>query len=127
MLALVFVSKWSEAALSPMSIVPMARPGLLFAVSWTLLLSPRIGMFNVWIRDLLGLFGVEMSEGPFDIYSGMPAMIFLEGLRGVTTTFLIVVGGFRAMDPALEEAHLHLRQIRRFFGHHQTSEGNTNQ
>jgi iron(III) transport system permease protein len=31
-------------------------------------------------------------------------MIFLEGIRGVTTIFLIVVGAFRAMDPSLEEA-----------------------
>ena len=84
-------------------LIPMAMPGLLFAVSWTFLLSPRIGTFNIWIRGFLGLFGIELGEGPFDIYS-LEGMIFLEGLRGVTTTFLIVVGTFRAMDPALEEA-----------------------
>jgi iron(III) transport system permease protein len=84
-------------------LIPMAMPGLLFAVSWTFLLSPRIGAFNVWIRDFLSLFGVGMEEGPFNIYS-MTGMVFLEGLRGVTTTFLIMVGAFRAMDPSLEEA-----------------------
>ena len=31
-------------------------------------------------------------------------MIFLEGIRGVTTIFLMIVGAFRAMDPSLEEA-----------------------
>lgn len=84
-------------------LIPMAMPGLLFAVSWTLLLSPRIGMFNVWLREFMGLFGFEGSEGPFNIYS-LTGMIFLEGMRGVTTTFLIMVGAFRAMDPSMEEA-----------------------
>jgi iron(III) transport system permease protein len=84
-------------------LVPMAVPGILFAISWTLLLSPTIGLFNVWLRSLLSLFGVEMSEGPLNIYS-LWGMVFLEGLRGVTTIFLMVVGAFRAMDPSLEEA-----------------------
>ena len=85
-------------------LVPMAMPGLLYAVSWTMLLSPRIGIFNVWLRSLLGLFGIDLAgEGPFNIYS-MTGMVFLEGIRGVTTTFLILVGAFRAMDPSLEEA-----------------------
>lgn len=84
-------------------LVPMAMPGLLFAVSWTILLSPRIGIFNVWIREFLGLFGIELGEGPFNIYT-LSGMIFLEGMRGATTVFLIIVGAFRAMDPSLEEA-----------------------
>ncbi len=84
-------------------LVPMAIPGLLFAVSWTFLLSPRIGLFNLWMRSLLSLFGLEMTEGPLDIYS-LWGMVLLEGLRGVTTVFLIIVGAFRAMDPNLEEA-----------------------
>ncbi|MSO89505.1 MAG: iron ABC transporter permease [Rhodospirillaceae bacterium] len=84
-------------------LVPIAMPGLLFAVAWTILLSPRIGIFNVWLREFAGLFGFEPTEGPFNIYT-MTGMIVLEGLRGVTTAFLIIVGAFRAMDPSLEEA-----------------------
>lgn len=85
-------------------LIPLAMPGLLFAVSWTFLLSPRIGTFNVWLRELMSLFGSDATQGPFNIYGGIGYMIFLEGMRGVTTAFLIMVGGFRAMDPALEEA-----------------------
>ncbi len=84
-------------------LVPMAIPGLLFAMSWTFLLSPNIGLFNVMTRDVLSLFGVELTTGPFNVYS-LSGMVVLEGLRGVTTTFLIMVGAFRAMDPNLEEA-----------------------
>ena len=84
-------------------LIPMAVPGILFAISWVFLLSPRIGLINIWLRSLLALFGVEVTEGPFNIYS-LWGMIFLEGIRGVTTIFLIVVGAFRAMDPSLEDA-----------------------
>ena len=85
-------------------LIPMAMPGLLFAVSWTFLLSPQIGIFNVWLREIFSWFGFIISSGPFNIYGGMAYMIFLEGLRGVTTAFLIIVGGVRDMDPSLEEA-----------------------
>jgi len=84
-------------------LVPMAVPGILFAISWVFLLSPKIGLINIWLRSLLELFGIELSEGPLNIYS-LWGMIFLEGIRGVTTVFLILVGAFRAMDPSLEEA-----------------------
>jgi iron(III) transport system permease protein len=84
-------------------LVPIAVPGLLFAISWTFLLSPKIGLFNLWLRELFSVFGVEWNEGPLNLYS-LWGMIFLEGLRGVTTIFLMVVGAFRAMDASLEEA-----------------------
>lgn len=84
-------------------LVPMAIPGLLFAASWTFLLSPSIGLFNIMLRGLLSPFGYDAATGPFDIY-GLWGMVMLEGLRGVTTTFLIMVGAFRAMDPSFEEA-----------------------
>ena len=84
-------------------LIPMAMPGILFAISWVFLLSPKIGLINVWLRSVLALVGVELHEGPLNIYS-LWGMIFLEGIRGVTTIFLIIVGAFRAMDPSLEEA-----------------------
>src|SRR3954471_21959088 len=80
------------------TLLPMAMPGLLFAMSWTYLLSPKIGLYNLWLRDLLEPFGAEFDSGPFDIYT-FGGMIFVEGLRGVATNYLIVVGAFRNMDP----------------------------
>ena len=93
---------WRNAAWGLM-LVPMAVPGLLFGVSWTFLLSPKVGLLNVWLRSLLGWLGIELAEGPLNIFS-LWGMIFLEGIRGVTTIFLMIVGAFRAMDPSLEEA-----------------------
>src|SRR5712691_5782786 len=85
------------------TLLPMAMPGLLFAMSWTYLLSPKVGLYNLWFRNILTPFGVEFDSGPIDIYS-LTGMIFVEGLRGVATNYLIVVGAFRNMDPSFEEA-----------------------
>src|SRR3990172_7997758 len=32
-------------------LIPMAMPGVLFSMSWVLLLSPNTGIVNVWARD----------------------------------------------------------------------------
>ena len=84
-------------------LVPMAMPGLLFSIAYVFLLSPRSGIVNVFLRALFGEIGMELSEGPINIYS-LGGMIFLDGIRGVTTVFLLMVGAFRMMDPSLEEA-----------------------
>jgi iron(III) transport system permease protein len=84
-------------------LIPMAMPGLLFSIAYVFLLTSRSGVINVFLRDFLSVFGFELDEGPINIYS-LGGMIFLDGIRGVTTVFLIVVGAFRMMDPALEEA-----------------------
>jgi iron(III) transport system permease protein len=80
--------------------VPMtlAMPGLLQAMAWVLLLSPRSGFLNRWLIDLFGL-----SAAPFDIYS-LGGMAFVEGLRLAPTAFLMLVPLLRSMDPSLEEA-----------------------
>ena len=80
--------------------VPMtlAMPGMLQAMAWVLLLSPRIGFLNRWSQSLFGL-----EQAPLNIYS-LEGMIFIEGLRLVPTAFLMLVPLLRAMDPALEEA-----------------------
>ncbi len=84
-------------------LAPLAVPKMLSSMAYILLLAPRSGAINVAIRDFLGLFGVDMDQGPINIYS-MGGMIFVEGTRGVTALFLMIVGAFRLMDPALEEA-----------------------
>ena len=84
-------------------LIPMAMPGLLFSIAYVFLLSPRSGIVNVFLRALFAELGIDIDEGPINIYS-LGGMIFLDGIRGVTTVFLLVVGAFRMMDPAMEEA-----------------------
>lgn len=79
-------------------LVPMATPPLILAMSWILLLSPRIGAIN---HLLMFVFGLE--QAPFNIFS-FPGMIFVQGLALVPVAFLTIAPAFRNMDPALEEA-----------------------
>ncbi len=81
-----------------MVISPMAIPGMLLSIAWVLLLGPNIGLFNQFLMKILGL-----KENPFNVFS-LYGMIFVEGLKLVPTTFLLIAGAFRSMDPALEEA-----------------------
>jgi iron(III) transport system permease protein len=80
--------------------VPMtlAVPGMLQAMAWVLLFSPRIGFVNQSLQSLFGL-----QQAPINIYS-LGGMIWLEGMRLVPTAFLMLVPLMRSMDPALEEA-----------------------
>lgn len=84
-------------------LLPMAMPGILFAMGWTFLLEPTIGLVNVYLRELLSLVGLDLTRGPFNIHT-LWGLIFLDGIRGVTTIFLIIAGAFRRMDPSLEES-----------------------
>jgi iron(III) transport system permease protein len=84
-------------------LLPIAMPGMLFAMGWTFLLEPSIGLVNVYLREFLSLLGLDLSRGPFNIHT-LSGLIFLDGIRGVTTIFLIIAGAFRRMDPSLEES-----------------------
>src|SRR5262245_55316081 len=95
------------------AVVPLtiAMPGLLYGIAWVLLLSPRIGLFNLGLLNLFGRdtgfltswAGIGFTEAPIQAYS-MAGMIFVDAIRGVGVVFLLTVGIFRNMDPSLEEA-----------------------
>jgi ABC-type Fe3+ transport system, permease component len=86
-----------------MILLPIAMPGMLSSMAWILLLGPRTGLLNVMLREVFAPFGYDSPTGPINIYS-LGGMIFVESVRGSTTLFLMLVAGFRLMDPALEEA-----------------------
>jgi iron(III) transport system permease protein len=81
-----------------LTLVPLMLPGVLEAIAWQLLLSPRSGWINVQLRNWLGL-------GPIDIYS-IGGMIWVQGLGLTPLIFILLTSAFRSMDPALEEAAL---------------------
>ncbi len=77
---------------------PVAIPGLVFAISYILMLSPDIGVLNKLLMDLFGL-----EEAPLNIYS-MTGLIFVEGIRLTPGSFLMMAAVLKSMDPSLEEA-----------------------
>ncbi len=80
-------------------LIPMATPPVLLAISWVLLLSPKIGLINTLIRNITG------ADISLNIYS-MPGMIFVQALAMVPTVYLIMYPSLRSMDASLEEAAL---------------------
>jgi iron(III) transport system permease protein len=83
-----------------LSIIPLVIPSILFAVSWHILASPKIGIIN---KVLQGLFDTDTVF--VNIYS-MAGMIWVDGLHYSPMAFLLMTAAFRSMDPSLEESAL---------------------
>jgi iron(III) transport system permease protein len=83
-----------------MSLIPFIIPGILSTISWILLLSPKIGLINIVIKEALGL-----EKAPFNVYS-MAGMVWAEAIHGYPLVFLLMSAAFRNMDTSLEEAAL---------------------
>jgi iron(III) transport system permease protein len=84
-------------------LVPIGMPSFLLAMSWILLLNPRVGLVNILLRSALAIFGVAPESGPINIYS-LGGMIFVNSVTGLTTAFLLVVGAFRLINQEIEDA-----------------------
>ncbi len=80
------------------AIITAGIPPILYAMSWVFLLNPRTGVFNIPFTQWLG-----WREGIFDPHT-LGTLVVVESFRLTPTIFLMVVGLFRSMDPALEEA-----------------------
>ncbi|MEE9143148.1 MAG: iron ABC transporter permease [Candidatus Binatia bacterium] len=83
-----------------LSVVRIIVPGILTTISWIFLLSPKVGLVNLGLSKLLGIEGAL-----FDVYN-IWGMIWVDGLDLTPLAFLLMVAGFRSMDPSLEEASL---------------------
>jgi len=81
-----------------MSLIPFIIPGILSTISWILLLSPKIGLINIAVKEVL-----RLEAAPFNVYS-MWGMIFAESIHLYPLVFLLMSAAFRNMDTSLEEA-----------------------
>jgi iron(III) transport system permease protein len=70
-------------------------PGLVYAISWSLLLNPNNGVVNQALDAVVGF--------KFDVVS-LPGMILVEGLRLVPLTFLLISPAFRRLNSSFEDA-----------------------
>ncbi|MCC7257299.1 MAG: iron ABC transporter permease [Gammaproteobacteria bacterium] len=88
---------WVAAA---MPVLPILMPPIAMVIGWVLLLSPRAGLLNVFVRSV---FGIDDGQGPLNIFSwtGMGALYALELTPFV---YLLVSAALRDLDPALEQA-----------------------
>lgn len=84
--------------LETLIVIPFFIPGIMEAIGWIMLLSPKTGTLNVFLRDLFGL-----RIPPFNIYS-LWGIIWVMSLGSVSFLFLFFVTALRNMDASLEEA-----------------------
>jgi len=84
-------------------LIPLMVPSLAGTVGWIALTSGRAGLLNVWLRDLLSVVGIDLTEGPFQIYS-WGGMVFLYVLYVVPFGYLSISSSLQNLDPSLEEA-----------------------
>jgi iron(III) transport system permease protein len=86
-------------------------PGILIAISWILVASPNIGLFN---QMLLRLAGVRNLVNVYSFWG----MVWVQSLEMVPLVYLLLGAAFQGMDPRLEEASSmtgagHWRTLRR--------------
>lgn len=83
-------------------LLPFLLPPVAGAVGWVILLSPRAGLLNAWLRDFLDLFGFTFDRGPFDIHSWY-GLVIVYAIYQIPFVFLMVSAGLKGMDTSLEE------------------------
>jgi iron(III) transport system permease protein len=81
-----------------LALVPLIIPGILFTISWIMLASPKIGIFNLLLQHWF-----QTSTVFFNVYT-LWGMIWVDGLHYSPMAFLLMTAAFRSMDPALEES-----------------------
>jgi iron(III) transport system permease protein len=81
-------------------LVSFFMPLLPQLLAWSLLLSPRTGTINVWLRSVLA---IDSTSGPFNIYS-YEGIIFMGVLAWSGFLYLFIAPAFEAVDASLEEA-----------------------
>ena len=79
-------------------LVTVAVPWMVEDMSWTYLLSPRTGLYNLWLSNLPGI-GTSL----LNIYS-LFGLVWVMGLSLTPLAYLIVSPSLRLVDSHLEEA-----------------------
>ena len=82
--------------------VPFLVPPIAGAIGWVLLLSDRAGLLNAVFRWMLSGIGIEITEGPLNIYS-WPGLVFVYVIYSVPYVYMMMSAGLRNVDSAMEE------------------------
>ena len=81
-----------------MAVLTFATPSFLGAIAWVILLGPRGGDVNLFLRTVF-----DLEESPFNIFS-LPGIIFVFSLYVYPYVFFAACTALDKMDPALEDA-----------------------
>lgn len=81
-------------------VISVVTPPFLVSMAYIVLLGPRVGYINIFLRNL---FNLPLTSGPIDIFS-LWGLIILGLPGGVALVFIQNFPTFANMDPSLEEA-----------------------
>jgi len=81
-------------------LISFVIPSFIQAIAWILLLGPRAGMINVFLKKI---FGLPWSATIFDIF-GMAGLVFVLTLNFYPLIFYCLIAALNNMDPSYEEA-----------------------
>jgi iron(III) transport system permease protein len=84
-------------------LAPLMVPPIAGVIGWVVLLDPRVGLLNGWLRGALGLVGISLNVGPFNIYS-WPGLVLATSVYLIPYAYLLLSSALRRLDPSLEEA-----------------------
>lgn len=105
--ALAWANERSDASLGWIGqLLPLAAlivPPIAGVIGWAVLLDPRAGLANHWIRNALAPLGITFETGPLNVYT-MTGLVIITGLYIVPYAYLVVSAALQRLDPAVEEA-----------------------
>jgi iron(III) transport system permease protein len=79
-------------------------PNLSVLQGWILVLHPSAGLANLAIVKAANFLGMEMSKGPFNIYSFWGIVFSHLAIGSIAIRVMLLTPAFRNMDASLEEA-----------------------
>ncbi len=88
----------ARGLLERLVVVPLYVTGLLTAIGWSWLGSPRAGLINLFARSVFGV-----AEPVVNLQSP-GGVVFVAAMNAVPLAYLLIAGSLRAMDPSLEES-----------------------
>ena len=88
---------WKNFSLT-LLFIQVLLPGFLKTMGWIMLISPKIGIINLWIRNI-----IPFETGPLNPYN-ITTITILQGMTLTPVTFFLIAGAFMAVDPSFEEA-----------------------
>ena len=86
--------------IEPYNLIPFFLSPFVGAIAWHNLASPKVGLLNVWYRDLFGLDGEQYLLNVDTLWG----VIWVTGIFFTPLVYLFVVGSLRRMDPSLEDS-----------------------
>ncbi|WP_067899268.1 ABC transporter permease [Actinomadura chibensis] len=85
-----------RSLITPVMLLMLALPTLLYAISWGLLGNPEVGLLN---KPIEAVFGVS----PLNIYS-WPGLILVQGLKLSSFCYFLLIGPISTLNTSFEEA-----------------------